>query len=207
MVSPTRSKTPPRRSEPATPTFTPPTLVEAKDRSPKAEEYEEKAAGFLNYLMQSLASNEGTVADSAAFILHGPGFASKAGDLAAHDPRVAKAIDFISSGTDNPYAALAIASLPLVMQIIRNHESETARPLEVRVPFTKRTFKPRIRIRLKNRFLRSLTQAPGQLIERIFHNEEIAKQLMAQGVDVALPAYRGKNDNGNNGNGNGRVRS
>src|SRR5882757_3557955 len=112
-------------------------LVDKKSRSEKAIAYDEKVQGVLNLVMRMCAANESTVADAATFIEHGETFASKMGDLAAHDKRVAHGIDIITSGTENPYAAVVLAALPIVAQIIRNHETETAKPFEIRIPFTK----------------------------------------------------------------------
>lgn len=176
-----------------------PTIVQdADDRPERAKEYEDKTAGILNYLMRACAVNEGSVADAAAFIEHGPAFASKAGDLAHRDERVRKTIDFLTQGTDNPYVALALAGLPLLMQVIRNHETDTARPIQIRIPFTRKTWTPRVRITLRNGLLRSMTSQPRTLIDKIFSDPEIRNALISTGVDVALPEYQTKSAaNGN----------
>ena len=168
-----------------------PSIVADKpSRSERARAYEEKVAGILNLAMRVCAVNEGTVSDAAAFIEHGPALASKLGDLAAHDQRVRHGIDIITSGTDNPYAAVIVAALPLVSQLVRNHEMDSAKPFEIKIPFTKRTFKPKIKIRLNAPVLRALTTAPGKLIERVFGDPDNRAALITQGIDVALPEYR-----------------
>jgi hypothetical protein len=168
-------------------------LVDKKSRSEKAIAYDEKVQGVLSLVMKMCAANEATVADAATFIEHGEAFASKMGDLAAHDKRVAHGIDIITSGTENPYAAVVLAALPIVAQIIRNHETETAKPFEIRIPFTKRTFKPKIRIRLNIAFMRALTVNPRQMIQSVFGREDIRTALIANGVEVALPEYKDVN--------------
>lgn len=168
-------------------------LVDKKSRSEKAIAYDEKVQGVLSLVMKMCAANEGTVADAAAFIEHGEALASKMGDLAAHDKRVAHGIDLITSGTENPYAAVVLAALPLVAQIIRNHETETAKPFEIRIPFTKRTFKPKIKIRLNIAFMRALTVSPRQMISSVFGREDIRAALIANGTEVALPEYKDVN--------------
>jgi hypothetical protein len=176
------------------PDFSPQSILgEKKSRSEKARAYDEKAQNVLSLLMRMCAANEGTVADAAAFIEHGESLASKIGDLAAHDKRVAHGIDLITSGTENPYAAVAIAALPLVAQIIRNHETETAKPFEVRIPFTKKTFRPKIKIRLNIAFMRALTVHPRQMIQNVFGREDVREALIKSGVDVALPEYKDVN--------------
>lgn len=168
-------------------------LGEKKSRSEKARAYDEKVQGVLSLIMKMCAGNENTVADAATFIEHGEAFASKMGDLAAHDKRVAHGIDLITSGTENPYAAVALAALPIVAQIIRNHETETAKPFEIRIPFTKRTFKPKIKIRLNIAFMRALTVHPRQMIQSVFGREDVRQALISSGVEVALPEYRDVN--------------
>jgi hypothetical protein len=168
-------------------------LGQKKSRSEKARAYDEKVQGVLSLAMRMLATNENTVADAAVFIEHGTAFASKMGDLAAHDKRVAHGIDLITTGTENPYAAVVVAALPMIAQIIRNHETETAKPFEIRIPFTKRTFKPKIKIRLNIAFMRALTVHPRQMIHSVFSREDIRAGLISSGVEVALPEYRDVN--------------
>lgn len=168
-------------------------LGEKKSRSEKARAYDQKAQDVLALVMKMCAANESTVADAAAFIEHGEALASKVGDLAAHDKRVAHGIDIITSGTENPYAAVVLAALPLISQLIRNHESDTAKPFEIRIPFTKRSFKPKIKIRLNIAFMRALTVHPRQMIQNVFGREDVRTALIASGVEVALPEYRDVN--------------
>jgi hypothetical protein len=168
-------------------------LGSKKSRSEKAHAYEEKVESVLSLVMRMLAGSEATVSDAAVFIEHGEALSEKMGDLAAHDKRVAHGIDLITSGTENPYAAVVLAALPIISQLIRNHETDTAKPFEIRIPFTKRTFKPRIRIRLNIAFMRALTIPPRQLIQNVFGREDVRKALIESGVEVALPEYRDVN--------------
>lgn len=168
-------------------------LGKKKSRSEKAYAYEKKSEDFLGFIMRLCASNENTVADAATLIEHGEAFSSKLGDLAAHDKRVAHGIDLITSGSENPYAAVVLAALPIVAQIIRNHETETAKPFEIRIPFTQRTFKPKIKIRLNIAFMRALTMHPRQMIQSVFGRDDVRQALISSGVEVALPEYRNVN--------------
>lgn len=174
-------------------------VMEAPSRTKRAEAYEERISGLLNYAMRGLAQNPSTAADAAAIIHHGPIVASKWGDLADHDERVRKAIDFITSGTENPYVAVALTTLPLLAQILRNHETPQSESLasarlELRVPFTKKSFKiPRWRFRIRAPFFRSMTVDPRELTHYIFTQDEIVTALAASGVQVSLPSnWNGK---------------
>lgn len=187
-----------RTSPSAIPTIVPmPGLLERKARSEKAIAYDDKVQGVLSMVMRMLASSESTVSDAATFIEHGEAFASKMGDLAARDKRVAHGIDLITSGSENPYVAVVLAALPIVAQITRNHETDTARPFEIRIPFTKRTIKPKIKIKLNIAFMRALTVHPRTLIQNVFSRPEVREALIEQGVEVALPEYRNVNATSN----------
>jgi hypothetical protein len=192
MTAPTGTRQRRAPSDPASvPSFTATNfLVDKKSRSEKAIHYDEKAQGVLAIFMKMFAANEATVSDAAAFIEHGNVLASKVGDLAAHDKRVAHGIDLITSGTENPYVAVAMALLPLISQVIRNHETESAKPFEIRIPFTKKTFRPKIKIKLNIPILRSLTIHPRLLIENVFGNAKIREAILESGMEVALPEYK-----------------
>lgn len=160
-------------------------IAEAPQRTTRAKKYEDKISTLLNTVMRATAGSEKTVADAAAIITHGPVFASKAGDLADEDERVRRAIDFVTSGTDNAYAAFLLAGIPLAVQILRNHETEAPVKVGIKIPFTKRTFKIPFRLRLRNPMLRSLTQHPKSLTEAVFSNPAIREALEKQQVEVA----------------------
>jgi hypothetical protein len=167
-------------------------VADAPTRTARAKNYEQKITELLNYGMRVTAEIPATVADSAAIIVHGPAVASKMGDLADQDPRVRRAVDFITSGTDNPYAALVVATLPLVAQIIRNHETEAPVRVGLRIPFTQRTFKVPFKLRLKNPFLRSITTAPDDLTAGVFANPAIIAAMAEQKIEVAWNGMAGK---------------
>lgn len=164
-------------------------ITEGTNRPQRARDYEEKVSGILNVAMKATAQSERTITDAAAIISHGPAFASKLGDLADHDPKVRKAVDFITSGTDNPYAAMMVAAIPLIAQIVRNHETEAPVKVGIRIPFTKRTFKMPFRLQLRNPLLRSVTQEPKDLASAVFENPAIRSALIKQRTEVAWPGY------------------
>lgn len=162
-----------------------PNIVDEPDISKRAAAYEEKVSGALNMVMQMTIGNEKTVADAAAIIEHGPGLAKQLGVLADHDPKVRASIDFITSGTSNPYAAVVVAAIPLIAQILRNHEQETPTDLEIKLPIIKRIFRVKWRIRLKSKALRSLTKTKDEQLESQLGRDDIRMALAAQEIDVA----------------------
>lgn len=162
-------------------------VADKPQRNKRAEEYEKRVQSILNDGIRMCAASPRTVADAAALIAYGDSVASKTGDLADADPRVRRAVDFITSGTENPYLAMAIATVPLAAQIIRNHETKNnvdAR-FNVRIPFTKKTLRIPFRIRLKNPVLRSVTQEPSALSTAVFSNPLIAQKLKEARIAVA----------------------
>jgi hypothetical protein len=164
------------------------TIVRAEKKRPQtAVDYEDKVKSFLHTVLKSTADSESTVPDAAAIIKYGPDFAEKTGDLAEHDPRVRKAIDLITA-PDNPYFAFIMAAAPLAIQIIRNHESDNqVESRELKVPFLKRKFRLRFRLRLKNKWFRAFTSEPKILAKDVFSDPAIAKALKDEGIDVAYP--------------------
>lgn len=162
-------------------------IAAAPERTKRAEEYEGRVSDLLNQVMRMCVGNESTVPDAATILTYGPAFASKLGDLADHDVRVRRAVDLISSGTDNPYIAMTIATLPFVMQIVRNHEAtDLTRRVEIKIPFTKRSVRVPFKFRLKNKALRGMTVQPEMLAHSVFSNPAIVQALQAQGLDIEM---------------------
>jgi hypothetical protein len=166
-----------------------PTLLEAKERTKRAKEYEGKVKNFLNLCARMSAGNSSTVADSATILAYGPPWASKAGDLADHDERVRRAIDLLASGTDNPYASFALATIPMFLQFMRNHENaEVKAERRIRVPFSKRTFRLPFRLRIKlNGRAKNMTMDPNALVNAVFSDPTIRAQFEKDGIQIAYP--------------------
>ncbi len=164
------------------------TIIRHEVKRPQtAIDYEDKVKSFLHTALKSTAGDEKTVADAAAIIRYGPDFAEAAGDLAEQDARVKKAIDLISA-PDNPYVALAVASIPFAVQLMRNHESDNqVESRELKVPFFKRKFRLRFRLRLKNKWLRAISSDPKVLARDVFSDQTITKALKDEGIDIAYP--------------------
>jgi hypothetical protein len=163
-----------------------PAFVKAPRRSRNAAAYEKKIAVALNAAMRATASRPGTVADAAAIIQYGPEIARAGGDLAAHDERVARAIDLIGSGTDNPYAACVFATLPLCLQMVRNHEP-ILEPTVRTIKIGKRVIPLKVKIGIRLGGLRNAVHDPDHLTREVFDNPAIAKELDKRGISVAWP--------------------
>lgn len=160
-------------------------------RSPKATKYERKSAAWFNSLFRASLSNPETVPDAAVISMHAKPISRAVGDLAAVDPRVERAIDFVNTGTSNPYAAVIFATMPLVLQLIRNHDIPVLNnsfKLNVKIPFGKR----------KGEVWRSLTvdprnftNDPDALAEYVFSNPEMLAALEKRGLRVPTTTPRG----------------
>lgn len=94
-------------------------------KTAEAREYEKRVKSLLKAgVLSSIGS--GNLADAAAFLHYGPGFAAAAGDLAGADEHAAKALDILTAPA-NPYMMFLLTAAPLVAQLVRNHEPEISR--------------------------------------------------------------------------------
>lgn len=162
----------------------------APKRGRKAQQYEAKTADILRFAMQMTVTSERTVTDAAALLTYGGQVAEKMGDLAAADERVARILDFINGGTENPYLNVAMVAMPLVLQVMRNHESEAVQAESARTftLFKRWTIKIPFKFRIRSKALRNMTHEPRRLYETTFV-PEVVQALEAQGINVA--AYKG----------------
>lgn len=148
--------------------------------------YEKKVSELINTGMRAALGHEQTLADAAALIMYGPTLAEKVGNLAATDPRIARGIDFITDGTENPYASVAIAAMPLILQVIRNHEPQaevSSGRTGFRIPFTQKHIKLKFKIKLGR--LRQLTNDPDAFTSWVLDRPDIQAALAKQGINVA----------------------
>lgn len=160
------------------------TLLNEEKRTRRAEKYEKKAQRPLRYAFAIAVQHPLTVPDSAAILEYGPNLAEKIGDLADHDAKVRKAVDFLSDDTlGNPYLACVAAAVPLVMQILRNHEPQLVPEVRgIRIPFIKRTIKLRFGIKLGR--LRAVTKPPQEFGEKYFNSPKIVEKMQSLGITV-----------------------
>lgn len=155
------------------------------DRRPRhSKEYQDKVTDFIQMGVALTAPNKATVVDAAALLLHGDNVALAVGNLAAEDERVAKMVDLISGGTGNVYTATVMATLPLVLQLLRNHEPSLEHVTRLRIPFTKRSI-PMGRLKIKLGRARAATNSPEELYNHVFSNEDVMKSLQKKGIQVA----------------------
>lgn len=97
------------------------TLVKGA-RTRTAKEYETKVKSVLkSATMASLRRNN--LPDAATILKHGPSFSAAAGDLADVSDSTRKMIDMITA-PDNPYVMFALAAVPFIAQVFRNHEPQ-----------------------------------------------------------------------------------
>lgn len=149
-----------------------------------AKQYEKKTKTFLNVGFRMAVSHPATVPDAAALLMLGPDICEKTGDLAAHDVRVRKAIDFLTEGADNPYLALGMAIAPLFFQVVRNHEPVMEPATRgIKVPFTKKRLNLRFGVKLGK--LRNFTNDPNALVSHAFSDPAVKAKLAEQGITIA----------------------
>lgn len=160
-------------------------------RKPYSVQYEKKVKGVLNGIMRGALSNPHTVPDAAAIIMYGPTISETMGDWAASDVRVRKAVDFITSGTDNPAIAAMFAFAPLILQVLRNHEPVAeVEPRRIRIPFTKKYIRLRFKVKLGK--LRNMTNDPREFTQWVLSNPKIQEGLAKQGIQFATESSNGK---------------
>jgi hypothetical protein len=175
-------------------------FVQPSTRGPVAKRYQKKIKTVLNTIFRQTVAHEAAVPDAAAILMYGPAFSEKWGDLAAHDARVRKAIDMVLDGSENPYLAAAIATMPLLLQVYRNHEdalspkgaveavrqsrkrAKEREPKRIRIPFTKRYMEFRFRLRVPA--VQNMTNDPQQLAAYVFNNPDIIRAMQKAGIET-----------------------
>lgn len=162
-----------------------PSMIEPPKRSNKAKHYESKVHGIFALGVKLTIGHPRTIADSAALLMHGPNIAEKAGDLAAVDARAAAIIDAITDQTENPRTALLVATIPLALQVVRNHEPQLVKERKG-IPIGRgRRIKFRIPFRLGNR-MKNLTRDPQQLTTHVLTNPQVKEALERQGINIIV---------------------
>lgn len=163
-----------------------------KPRTATAREYEAKAAAFLGLLTRGTIGDPNTIADAAAFLAYGDKMAAATGELAAEYEPARKIIDAVSS-PESAVVGFALAALPLIAQLMRNHEKEIVKPVKSvriawKVPFRKNPVNIRIpaRFRMPKR-LRAQTVEPKTCASLVFGNPDVIRALRKRGIDVAWP--------------------
>lgn len=164
-------------------------FVEEVKESPRAKRYRLKVRKALNFGIKLMAGNPHTVDDAAALLYHGPGISAAIGQLADHDDKVRKVIDFLSDDAiDNPYILAGMAVATFGFQVVRNHEAGLAKGKQVariKIPFTKRYIPLKFSIRLHFPGIRNVSYEPHYLTSVVFGNPDVQAKLAAQGIKVA----------------------
>lgn len=180
--------------------------------SAEAREYQERVNSILKETLK-YRLGAGTIsglADVSAILAYGPDFAERTGVLAAHDDKAKKAIDMLTA-PDNPWVLFAFAALPLIGQVLRNHDEDVTRirrgwskearaerraQKETRAVAPKpkiRLFKREItlpfRLRIKLSLFRPNSVEPQVLINQVMGSDKVRKAIHEKyGVKIASAA-------------------
>lgn len=160
-------------------------------QSRTAKQYSAKMRKLMQTAFRVTAAKEQTVADSAALIMHSENISEKFGNLAEADARVARGIDWLVDGSENPYAAAITATVPLILQMIRNHEPQLE-PAQrgIRVPFTKGKRVIKLRFGIKLGQLEPLTNDPDALVQYVYSQPAVIDKIKKHGIYVAFRESR-----------------
>lgn len=168
-----------------------------------ARDYEKRVASLVKTIAFGRMQSPGGLPDAAALIYNGANFSAASGMLAAEDKYAAKMIDIITS-PENPYVVFAIAAIPMVAQLMRNHEADlqgatakvkmtraqrkahaAAHPkpvAELTIPILKKKIRVKVPFRIKLTMLRSQSVDPGTLVNVVFSDVKVRRELRKQGV-------------------------
>lgn len=179
----------------------------------KAKEYTSKTNSVLKALLIG-SLNAGDFPDAAAILKHGPGFAQATGQLADASDRAAAIIDMVTSPA-SPLTVFLMTAIPLISQVVRNHEAQVAQIPEARrqrramkkaATQARAEREPRFRVRAFkrewpvywnvkaprwSRFLagfKSQTQDPMTLAYQVFSDDDVQAALKKMGVTITRPA-------------------
>lgn len=170
-----------------------------KEETPRAKEYRGKANSLFNAILQLRLADPNGLADVSAILQRGPTTALRAGALADENEQFRKIMDMVTA-PDNPAVMLALAGIPLIMQLFRNHEGElqearnmraarkgmtreekqkakAARP-RVEFRFLGRTFKMPFRFKVNlGAMLRTNTVPPEYLVSTVIGDPKVRTEL------------------------------
>lgn len=175
-----------------------------------SREYEARTNSILKALFVG-SLNAGDFPDAAAIVHYGPQFAKATGNIADSNDYARKAIDILTSPS-NPVVVFALAAIPLIGQIMRNHEQQLAEvpatwrerrrerkaaraagierpkaPPRFTIKIGKRAIPIYLRIRLSGLSklvsgFKAQTQEPNSLASRVFSDPDLIKVLEKQGI-------------------------
>jgi hypothetical protein len=171
----------------------------------KAKEYSDKVRSALKSGLVG-AINIGDFPDAAAILTYGPGFADAAGQLANSSEYAAKGIDILTA-PNNPYVTFVMTTIPLIGQLIRNHEQvlqdipNARRNAKLRrraMADARKTEKPRFTVRAFGKAwpiyfrtpkvgkvlgaFKAQTRDPETLTLNVFTDPKVIRALQKQGI-------------------------
>lgn len=189
------------------PDFT--TLIK-RPQSANAKDYTKKIGSALKAVaIGSIQAHN--FPDAATILWHGPGAATALGTLCDEEERVAKMVDMLTSPS-NPWTACALAMMPLVSQLVRNHEKEIQQlpsrwrmgrearqarreakqdqpkaPARFHIRIGKRTIPIRVKAHIPfvSTFIagaRGQTQEPNVIAAKVFMDPNVLKSLEKLGI-------------------------
>jgi len=159
--------------------------IKAKARPRGAIAYQKKIHSVMRPATVAALKYEPTKADGAAFLIYGPDLETHLANVAATNKNVARAIDWISeTGGDNHVLALALVTVPLALQLLRNHEPELIpKPRGFKIPFTHgKRWGTKWKIGLRLGKLREMTADPDAMIKHALSDPAVREALAKQGV-------------------------
>jgi hypothetical protein len=175
-----------------------------------SREYRDKTRSLLKAAAFGCLNSE-LYSDAAAIFERGPAFAKAVGNLADTNQQTRNILD-IALAPESPWLTFAMVGIPLVAQILRNHEPELQAmpdrirmtrkqrkaqkeqaatqgtvPVTVRmvkIPFTKRHVPIKIRFKIGGLLagFRAQTTDPQTLQDKVFSNEDLMRALAKQGI-------------------------
>jgi hypothetical protein len=181
-------------------------FADAKKETARAAQYRKKVSRGLANIWRPLLQDPNTINDAAAILNYGPDFARAIGELADRDAKARRIIDFASDGMDNPYANVLIAGIPLIAQLMRNHEDKLDIHVRtVKIPFLKRQINLKFGIKL-GRF-RNLTYEPSYITQHVLSDQKLIDILAKQGIKIGWPTDATADANGSKSNRRFRTRA
>ena len=87
---------------------------------------------------------------------------------------------------------LAVATIPLAMQLVRNHEKALTKEVRphIRIPFTKREIRLPFKFNFKLKFVKTYTAEPETLTSHVFGNPLIVEAFAKRDIKIAwAPNY------------------
>lgn len=164
-------------------------ITKEKKQSRRAKAYTDQVGLMLGGFAKEALEHPNTVADGAALLYYTDKVAVAWGELADADERVRKGLDWIAGGVENPYLAAVMATLPLALQIVRNHEPEVETTGRVFKVFGKE-FKFKFRIKM-GRLRQLFTHDPDELVNAALTPANV-RTLEKNGVRVAKRTRRNR---------------